>query len=188
MSGHKILALAIGRWRRIKNRLRSFICTDYLLTGWWRWRVLAIQHLTFVLSEQDFILNLLMLLLLLLVCGQLTTFVASKHQGFIRHQCCVMEGTLLLLLLSVTQMMLTHASRSSCENSGTKVSGIPSAIWQLSPEGRRDSTWHRRLKRTTSPGPTLGDDTVAVRKRIMVHDTGFIVKGNARIRHKAVWG
>lgn len=105
--------------------------------------MLAVQHLRRLPCHHDLALHLLRKLRL-----------SSVHDHVTAHH------LRLLLLLLVAQKMLTHASRSSWENSGTKVSGNPSAIWELSPEGLRESTWHRRLKRTTSLGPALGDDTV----------------------------
>lgn len=68
----------------------------------------------------------------------------------------------------LAQKMLTHASKSSCENSGTKVSGSPRAVGKVSAEGRRERTWHRRLKRTTSPGAAFWDGTVAVLKLFLL--------------------
>lgn len=123
--------------------LRAFVPLEHLLLLLllWRGRVLTVHHLRPFPCHHDLPLELLLKLRL-----------SSVHNHITAHH--------LRLLLLVAQKMLTHASRSSWENSGTKVSGNPSAIWELSPEGLRESTWHRRLKRTTSLGPALGDDTV----------------------------
>lgn len=131
--------LAVGWWCGVVHRLHPLVPGNHLLLRRW-WRVLAVHNLRHIIPYHDFPLKLLLHLRIL-----------SIHKNIIpSHH----------LLLLVVQYMLTQASRSSCENSGTKVSGRPSATRGVSPEGRRERTWQRRLKRTTSPGPAFGDDTV----------------------------
>lgn len=139
------VGLAVGGRGGVVHVLRALGPLEHLLLLLLRRRrrVLPVHHLRRLPGHHDLALHLLRKLRL-----------SSVHDHVAAHH------LRLLLLLRVAQKMLTHASRSSWENSGTKVSGNPSAIWELSPEGLRESTWHRRLKRTTSLGPALGDDTV----------------------------